>query len=62
MKTKLILAITILTFQFGFSQEPVRVASVAVDSVKTAPLELEKETKANVQAEKDRLKDEKKTA
>ncbi|MFT5753710.1 MAG: colicin import membrane protein [Flavobacterium sp.] len=59
MKTKLTLLLVILTFQFGFSQEPVKVASVSIDSVKTAPLELEKETKANVQAEKDRLKEEK---
>ena len=59
MKTKLILFITVLFFQFGFSQEPVRVTSTAIDSVKTESLELEKEAKANEKAERDRLKAEK---
>lgn len=59
MKTKFLLFITVLTFQFGFSQEPVRVANAAIDTVKTKALDVEKDAKANEKAERERLKAEK---
>jgi len=60
MKTKLLLLITILTFHLGFSQEPIRISTTAIDSVKqTESLKLDKENKAYEKAERDRLKSEK---
>ena len=63
MKTKLILLIAVLTFQFGFSQEPTKYSTMSIDSVKLEPLKLDKQTKADEKAkekvERERLKTEK---